>query len=358
MFRGLTIAGMILVNTPGSWSYVYAPLRHAEWHGWTPTDLVFPFFLFIVGCAMWFSFRKHEHRPSRPLLIRIVRRTALIFLVGLALNAFPFVDPIGELRIMGVLQRIALAYGIGAVLCLYLPRLKLAVAGGALLVGYWLLLVIFGGTDPYGLETNLVRRVDLALLGADRLYQGFGVAFEPEGLLSTIPAVGTVIAGFFVGRLVGLGVHMSATLRRMILWGTVAIGGGLLWSLSFPINKPLWTSSYVLLTGGLAALFLAAVIWIVDVRGIRGWAWPFKVFGMNPLFAYALSILWVRALYGLIRFSDGEGGVANGYGWLYETVFVPLAGPMNGSLLFALAHVALVWVVTWLLYRRRIFLKL
>ena len=198
VFRGLAIAGMILVNTPGSWLHIYAPLRHAEWHGCTPTDLVFPFFLFATGAAMFFSFARTRCRPEPGVLRGIARRSALLVLIGVLLNAYPFLEPLSHWRIPGVLQRIGVAYALAALLILYCPGRWRYLVCLLLMLGYWWLLAAFGGQDPYSLESNLVRRLDLAILGADHLWNGFGVAFDPEGLLSTLPSVVSVVAGFEV----------------------------------------------------------------------------------------------------------------------------------------------------------------
>ena len=258
-FRGATIAGMILVNMPGSWGHIYAPLRHAAWHGATPTDLIFPFFLFVVGTSMWFSFRKFDHRLSPPLARKIVRRVALIFLVGLFLSAYPFVgrDLPGDLRIMGVLQRIALAYGLAAFLVLLLSPRNVVAASAAILLGYWALLLAVGGAEPYALESNVVRRVDLAIFGEAHVWHGFGIPFDPEGLLSTLPAVVTVVMGYIAGRWITESPRREDAILRMLLTGTLLILAGVAWNPLFPINKPLWTGSYVLYTGGIAFVALA-----------------------------------------------------------------------------------------------------
>ena len=349
---------MIIVNMPGSWSYVYAPLRHAKWHGCTPTDLVFPFFLFAVGVAMSYSFRKFDHRLSPAVLKKIARRAALIFLVGLFLNAFPFHKPFSMLRILGVLQRIAIAYGIAALLYLVLNRTRLIVVSAAILIGYWLLLLGFGRGDPYGLETNLVRVIDLKILGQNHVWGGFGIPFDPEGLLSTLPAVVTATLGALTGRLIQSAPRLRSAVLKMIVLGGLAIIAGQLWGLVFPINKALWTSSYVLYTAGLAMVLLAVLLWIIDVGGHRKWAFPFVVFGMNPLFLYALSAVWVRTYIYLIKFTAADGTAMNAYKWLYQSIFVPVAGPLNGSLLFAVAHVFLFWLILLALYKKKIFIKI
>ena len=388
-FRGLTIALMIVVNDPGTWTHVYAPLRHAEWHGCTPTDLVFPFFLFIVGVSLWFSFSKFSQRLTPDLTRKILRRTALIFLVGLALNAYPFFGKDwAALRIMGVLQRIALAYGLGAMLCVLLPRATLAIAGGLILAAYWTLLHLGGGIDPYALATNLVRTVDIALLTEAHLYKGFGMPFDPEGLLGTLPAAVTVILGYLTGSLIAehsnsatqqpinptthLSAEASAKAEQPsnpatqqpnnlifdLLWYGTSLGAaGLLWGLAFPINKPLWTSSYVLYAGGLAMIFLAVCVWVLDIRGWTRAAKPFLVFGANPLFAFVLSGLLVKTL-ALIKYTDAEGQSHGAAHWVYQNIFYRIDPAEFGSLLYALCYTAVIWAVCWVLYRRGIFVKI
>ena len=357
-FRGITIASMITVNIPGSWSYVYAPLRHAKWHGCTPTDLIFPFFLFIVGVAISYSFRKYENRISLFAIKKILKRVVLIFLLGLALNAFPFKTEISNLRILGVLQRIAIAYGIAALLYLGFNQAKLLLTSGIILIGYWLLLLGFGQGDPYAVETNLVRIVDLKIFGENHLWHGVGIPFDPEGLLSTLPAVVTVILGSLTGNLIQAASNLKSSIHKVLSMGAAAILLGKIWGIFFPINKYLWTSSYVLFTSGLAMIFLAVLLWLIDIRGKRKWAYPFVVLGMNSLFVYILSGIWVKTYVYLIRITAPDGSVINGYKWLYNQLFVPVAGYLNGSLLFAITHVFIFWIILFLLYRKRIFIKI
>lgn len=371
-YRGLTIALMIVVNNPGTWGYVYAPLEHAEWHGCTPTDLVFPFFLFIVGVSLWFSLSAFHRQPSPALTRKLLRRTLLIFLVGLALNAYPFVGKDwGTLRIMGVLQRIALAYGLGAFLCVWLSRYTLMLTGGLMLAVYWTLLHVGGqGHDPYALGSNLPRFIDLHILTQAHMYKGFGIPFDPEGLLATLPAAVTVILGYLTGGLIGQYAPASntepdtdaparnAALIQDLMWyGTTLGAAGLLWGLVFPINKPLWTSSYVLYTGGLGMVFLAACIWVLDVKGWTRFAKPFLVFGANPLFAFVLAGVLVKTM-GLIKYTDADGVMRNAQYWIYQHLFYPIEPKEFGSLLYALLYTALIWAICWVLYRRKIFIKI
>ncbi len=357
VLRGMTIALMIIVNTPGSWKYVYAPLRHAEWHGCTPTDLVFPFFLFVVGVSMFFSFSKNQNSLNKETLWHVGKRTALIFIIGLFLNSFPqWITDYSTLRIMGVLQRIAIAYGIAALIVLAFSRKTIILISVAVLFGYWGILYFFGGNDPFSLEGNVIIPFDKALLGENHLYNGFGIPFDPEGLLSSLPAVVTVIIGYFAGILIKESDKNKVPIK-LLVFGSIATVIGFLWGYIFPINKPLWTSSYVLYTAGLAAIFFALLIFIIDIKGYKKWTSFFVVFGMNPLFIFALSGIWANALFKLIIFSDSNGNVITGSYWLYHNIFVPLAGNMNGSLLYALAHIFFFWLIGYVMLKNKIFIK-
>ncbi len=355
-FRGLTILLMIVVNTPGSWAYVYAPFRHSEWHGATPTDLVFPFFLFIVGVSMWFSFKKYNHKLSSPVFLKIIKRTALIFLTGLLLNAFPKFN-LEHLRIMGVLQRIALAYGFAAIIVLLLPKKGRYIFSAFILLGYWLLMYLMGGNSPYSLEHNFAAGIDIVLFGENHIYKGFGIPFDPEGFLSTLPATINVIFGYLVGEIISTTKNVKKSINKLIPLGIAGILLGLLWDLVFPINKPIWTSSYVVYTVGIALLVLALFIWIIDIKGAKKWATPLLIYGTNPLLIFLLSIIWVKIIIYLIHFGQGDNRIS-GYSWLYQTIFVPIGGNMFGSLLFALFHGVLFWAVGYMLYKKKIFLKL
>jgi predicted acyltransferase len=351
VIRGLTIALMIIVNTPGSWSYVYAPLKHASWHGCTPTDLVFPFFLFISGVSFFLSYQKNQTKPQSEILKKIWKRAALIFLVGLLLNWFPFYHQhISDLRIMGVLQRIACAYAIGASLAVLLSKKGLMLASSLILVVYNIVLWM-AGNDPYSLEHNLTRTIDLAILGESHVYGGFGIPFDPEGIIHSFPAAINVTIGFLVGWLITSRKGMKKVTQLGIA-AAFLIGGGLLWGLFFPINKPLWTSSYALYTTGLGSLLLAAAIWVIDVRLWKKWTLPFRVFGMNPLFSYVLSILIVKIL---LRSKIGDTST---YGYLYREGFAPIFGDYFGSFMFALTYTTVIWCMAYWLYLKKIIIKL
>jgi len=357
VLRGLTIALMILVNTPGSWSYVYSPLLHAKWHGCTPTDLVFPFFLFIVGVSMWYAFKKFDKGITKPALLKVLKRFSIMFLLGLLLNAFPKFD-LENLRFMGVLQRIAVAYLIGALFCMQFSFKQLLYIFGALLVGYWGILQISVEPDVYSLTDNLVRKVDLFLLGENHMYKGFGIPFDPEGLLSCIPSVATVLLGYFSGRLITGVSDVMTAIKSLVIYGSLAVAMGTVWSYWFPINKALWTSTYVLYTGGLAMLFLAFLLFLIDVKSVKKWATPFIHFGTNPLFIFVFSGLFAKALIYLVSISNSLGEVETGYAYLYNHVFVPIGGNMNGSLLFAITHIIMYWFITYVMYKRKIFIKI
>ena len=364
IFRGMTIAGMVLVNTPGSWQYVFSPLRHAPWNGCTPTDLVFPFFLFAVGNALAFSISKYEATGSGEVLKKIFTRSALIFGIGILLHWYPFVRwDEGELvfkspenlRIMGVLQRIALAYMGGALIIHFLRPAKALISASVLLLGYWGILLAFGDLT---LEGNAVLKLDRWLLGEDHLYKGYhseilkqNIPFDPEGLLSTIPAVASVIFGFLVGKFLRTKGKSYETVSSLFVAGLSLIFLGLCWDLVFPINKPIWSSSYVLYTTGLATVILSMIIFLTDLKEKQSWNRPFVLFGRNPLLIYILSGVIVKT-YGLIRIDD-----TNAYGALYRYVFQPVAGNYLGSLLFALFHVVMLLGVAWWLDKRRIYFR-
>lgn len=349
ILRGLTIFLMIVVNTPGSWSHVYAPLLHAKWHGTTPTDLVFPSFLFIVGMSMYISFKKKQ-KNNRSVLYKVLKRGLLIFLIGLALNWFPFYHKnIADLRIFGVLQRIALAFLVAGIILSFIKNRK-AIIGitTILLLVHWGILYFFpSGTDPFALEGNISGPLDIMLVGESHVYGGFGIPFDPEGLLGTLSSAAQVLLGYLVCGYFMLSEKLvTDKTRNLIFFGLVAIGLGLWWNTIYPINKPLWTGSYVFFTGGIITFVWAALIWIIDIMKIEKWGFIFKVFGRNPLISYVLSIVIVKILMRIIRLDD-----SNGYALLYQKVFQPV-GDKLGSLLFALSITMLVWLFAFWLYRK------
>lgn len=356
-YRGLTVAFMIIVNTPGTWDAVYAPLRHAEWHGCTPTDLVFPSFMFIIGVSMWLSFEKFGHQLSTPLAVKILRRTVILFAIGLILNNFPLLWKNWDTwRIMGVPQRLALGYCFASFICLLVPRRFLIFVAGGLLLLYWgllhwLFIAPVGG--PYDIESNAVLTLDRALFGVKHLWHGDRIPFDPEGVLSTLPAIVTVIFGWIAGDLIGRRQTQKDLLVRDLLVYGIALGFlGLAWDLFFPINKKLWTSSFVLYTGGISMILLAGSVWLIDIQKVRSGTGLFLPFGSNPLFAYVLSEALLLILFAI------PIGHANAQVWIYETVFKPLGDPQFSSFLFALVYMLLCWLICRALYKRKIYIKL
>jgi len=356
-FRGLTVAAMVLVNNPGSWTFVYAPLRHAPWHGWTPTDLVFPFFLFIVGISISLSLgrRAAEGTPNGALVLKIVKRSAMIFGLGLFLHLFPKFH-IAVFRIPGVLQRIALCFLFGALIFLKARLRTRAALAVLLLLGYWALLtfVPVPGFGPGVLaeQGNLAGYIDSKIL-AGHIYKP---DFDPEGLLSTIPAIVTVLLGTLAGDWLRSRRTNTRKSLNLFAWGMALTAAGLGLDRIFPINKQLWTSSYVVFTAGMALIVFALMFAALEGARWKGWAWPFLVLGTNAIAVFAGSALVVKSLL-LIKISDGEH-VVNPMTYAYNHWLSPLAGPFLGSLFYAV-----LFVVFWIaliapLYRRKIFIKL
>ena len=369
-FRGLAIAGMILVNNPGSWSHVYAPLRHAPWHGATPTDLIFPFFLFGVGVSMSFSFASRIARGGsrRDLWVHVARRALIIYGLGLFMAAYPGFD-FATVRLVGVLARIGIVYLVAGTLVLFLSRRAVFAVMLALLAGYWALMswvpVPGFGAGDLSPDGNLAAHLDRLVLGV-HMWSGGGGVYDPEGLLSTVPAVASTLSGLFAGDFLRAAHHGPSDAAgtgtvaslRMLMAGLALVLAGLVWDRFFPINKPLWTSSYVSYTTGWAMVTLAALYWLIDVRGRRGWALPLVVYGMNAITVFVASGLVAETLV-LWRVPDGSGsgGMTSMYTHIHETVFASWAGPLNGSLAFA-ATTVLFWLgVLWVMYVRRIFIK-
>lgn len=377
VFRGITVTGMILVNNPGSWSYVYPPLLHARWHGWTPTDLIFPFFLFIVGVAMVFSFEKYRAdlvQKRGPLYRKILRRTVLLFLIGLGLNLIPidlpegynwFRDTLANVRIMGVLQRIAVVYLITALISLNASDRAVWKWGSALLAGYWLLMrlvpfpvtldgqrFIKRGVLDEGI--NLAAYVDNLVLHGHTWIKAEPFHYDPEGLLSTIPAVVTCLAGVLVGRWIRQPIDGHRKAAELFFAGCLAIVAGYVLHLGFPINKQLWSPSYVVFTAGMACLFLACCMVAIDLKAWVRWSTPFVIFGTNAL-AYFVFAGIVGRLLLLPRVGPEQVRLK---AWIYQTWFQPAFGSYMGSLAFAITYI-LFWLgIMTILYRRRIFIKL
>lgn len=352
VMRGLTLALMILVNTPGSWEFVYGPLLHADWHGATPTDYVFPFFMFIVGSALFFAARGLAGLPTAAQHKKIIRRVVLLFLIGVLLSAYPFANSLDQWRVMGVLQRIAIAYGFAALIILHFGFTARIAVSVIVLIGYWGLLTI--SADPYSLENNVVRQFDLSVLGANHLWQGKGIAFDPEGILSTFPSIVNVLIGFEVTRVLITSEDKAKAVMQLFFAALLLIATALLWSSVFPINKSLWTSPFVLLTCGVAILVLLLLVKIEQSPAIiiaRPAYRFFEIIGKNPLFIYVLSGLLATTLY-LIPVKG-----TNAYSALYGA-FLQVADPYLASLLFALLTVLVLWCVAWVLHKRNIIISL
>ena len=372
VFRGATVALMILVNNPGSWSHIYAPLEHASWHGCTPTDLVFPFFLFAVGNAMAFVMPKLEEKNI--FWQKVIKRTLLIFLIGMFLNWFPFIKyndagnlvakPFENLRIFGVLQRIALSYLFASVIVHFFKVRGAFVFGAFLLLFYWFLCVAINPADPFSLKGWFGTKIDLYLLGNSHLYHGEGVAFDPEGLMNTFGSIVQVILGYLVGNYIITKGKTAEMLNSLFVAGAVLIFAGFAWDMVFPINKKIWTSSYTVYTTGLALIILSVMIYLIEFKNAKGgWSRFFDVFGKNALFIFALSGILPR-LMGLIRISNGltpEGKpkYLTPFGWFYEHLCKPIlpADPRIGSLIYALCFIAMMWFFAWWMDKKKIYIK-
>ena len=382
VFRGATVALMILVNNPGSWSHIFTPLEHAPWHGCTPTDLVFPFFLFAVGNALAFVMPRLETGGDGAFWRKVIKRFVLIFLIGLFLNWYPFVRWEGDalvgrgweyvnnrgevigVRILGVLQRIALCYLFASIIIYYFKLRGAMLISFILLTGYWLLCFWLGDpSDPYSMKGFFGNAVDQAILGTPHLYRGEGVPFDPEGIMSTIPAIVQVIFGYMVGNYIQQKGKTQEMLNNLFVAATILIFAGFCWDLVFPINKKIWTSSYVLYTTGLAILVLSMLIHIIEFKNVRGW-WTsfFNVFGKNALFVFALSAFLPRTL-ALIRIPDhvnekGQMIYTSPWSWLYQKVLIHTPGkPEIGSLLYAICVIIFMWAICYWMDKKKIYVK-
>ena len=359
VFRGITITLMILVNNPGSWAYVYAPLRHAKWHGCTMTDLIFPFFLVLVGVSMRFAFVKWHYYPSQKFHKHLFFRALSIFLAGWFINAYPFIRQDWDwstFRFMGVLQRIGIAYFISGMLVIRYDFKKILSITVGILVFYWGILFLGGSIDPYSLKFNLVRKLDIFFLGERHLYKGYGIPFDPEGILSTLPSVATVLIGYIIGGMSHTTKNYTDCVKRMIIFGIALTMIGLIWGIILPINKSLWTSSYVLFTAGIATILLAILTWIINVKKLKKPFRFFEIFGSNSIFIFIISGLWTKTILAIKMNLDGIP--VSAYKYFYKTLCVPIAGNLNGSLLFALIHILGFWIILYWMYRKKIQIKL
>jgi predicted acyltransferase len=357
VMRGLTVTLMIIVNTPGNGDTTFAPLHHAGWHGFTPTDLVFPTFMFVVGNAMSFSLEKYAAKGSSDFLKKVLKRTALIFLLGFLMYWFPFVheengsiafNPISHTRIMGVLQRIALGYGFASLILYYWKEKGAIWFSIFALLAYWLIMYAFG---DYTLEGNAGIKFDKLILGDNHMYHGEGIAFDPEGILSTLPSIVNVIAGYLAGKFIQKKGNSFETIGTLMVYGSLLLLTALTWDMAFPINKKLWTSSFVLYTVGIDLFILSILIFIIDIKQKKKWTYFFEVFGRNTLFVYIVSetaiiFLWIITINGETL---GQ--------WAYENIFSAITGAYVGSLLYALSWMLFCWLVGYILDKKKIYIK-
>lgn len=418
VFRGMTIAGMTLVNNPGTWEHIYSPLQHAPWHGITPTDYIFPFFLFIVGVAIPIALSKRIAAGiTSDVYFKIFTRAVTIFVVSLIMSALPFFNfaetqipyaikvlivlgytaalffylwdktkialiiagstaaittgfwlagfvivpyNLGTMRILGVLQRIAICYFIVSILFLHTNWKQQAMIGGALLLLYWLLMTAIPvpGCDVTTIADkacNLAAYLDRLILTENHIWRG-GKVFDPEGVLSTIPALVTTISGVLTGSWIISKREPLEKVGGIFFFGVVLLAAGWSWSLVFPLNKSLWTSSYVLYTSGLALCFLGFCYWLIDIKGYKKWTKPFVIFGVNALALFVFSGISARLL-GMFKVTAANGTDMSLHQWIFDTFFLSVASPINASLAFALSFILFWLFLMWLLYRRRIYIK-
>jgi len=359
VFRGMTVCFMIIVNSPGSWSHIYAPLEHAPWHGLTPTDLVFPSFLFAVGNALAFVMFKYQDQGEDAFWLRTVKRLVIIFLIGYLLSWFPFYDfgsgkfkDIFHTRILGVLQRIALCYFFASIIIHYCSKKATFFISALLLVGYWIIVYAMGDSnDPYSMAGFWGNDVDKFFFGEDHLYHGEGVAFDPEGLLSTIPSIVNVVFGYLAGDFIRRNGNNFETIAKLMLWGAAAVVLALTWNMAFPINKKIWTSSFVLVTVGIDLIFIGTLIYVIEILKKTRWTNFFVVFGRNPLFIYILADVLITLFY-IIPMGEKSFGA-----WLFEDFFGAVLSPINASLAFALTFMLINWAIGYVMDKKKIYVR-
>jgi predicted acyltransferase len=358
VFRGVTIAGMVLVNNPGTWSSIYWPLEHAEWHGWTPTDLIFPFFVFIVGVAIPLAFgRRIESGGSkRDQYLKVVGRTLIIFALGMFLAGFPYFQ-LSTIRIPGVLQRLAVCYLFASIIFLNTKVRTQIIVTITLLLAYWLLMTRLHApgfaVGDLSKEGSVASFVDRLIFGPHIWKQG--KVYDPEGLLSTIPAIATALFGVLTGQWLRSARSQYEKVSGLFVAGAVCVVIGWCWNPFFPINKSLWTSSYVFFTGGLALEFLALCYWLIDIKRYQSWSKPFVVFGRNAIVLFVGTGVMAR-LMGLIKLPWGSAQISL-QGWIFQKMFLSWASPVNASLAYAIVFILLWLGLMWILYWRKIFIK-
>jgi predicted acyltransferase len=380
VFRGATVCLMILVNNPGSWSHIYPPLEHAPWHGLTPTDLVFPFFLFAVGNALSFVMLRLQAGGDAMFWKKVIKRSLLIFGIGLFLTWWPFVrwsdghlvfrhwvdpkNPENGVRILGVLARIAICYFFASIIIYYLKPRTAFYVGLLLLLLYWALCFLLGDqADPYSMAGWFGNNIDKAVLGVAHMYKGEGVPFDPEGIMSTLPAIVQVIFGYLVGDYIQKKGKNFEMISGLFVAGVALLVTGFCWDMVFPINKKIWTSSYTVYTTGLAMITIATMIYMIEFKNVKGWLSKFfDVFGKNALFVFALSAFLPKGL-ALIRIPDhlNEKGMmvyTNPWNWLYQKVLAHIPGdPRLGSLLYAICVIILMWAICYWMDKKKIYVK-
>ncbi|MCU4166061.1 acyltransferase family protein [Carboxylicivirga caseinilyticus] len=364
VFRGLTVALMIIVNTPGTGAKIYSYFIHVQWFGFSLADLVFPSFLFAVGNAMSFSMKKMKVAPPSEVWKKIIKRTLIIFLLGYLMYWFPFLTfgddgsfilkPISETRIMGVLQRIALCYFFASVIFYYLSEKTALIVSGVILLAYWAILYVFGEKGAeLEMATNAAAKFDLSILGIGHIYKKDSIPFDPEGILSTLPAIVNVIAGYIAGIFIQKKGKSFEGIASLLIIGFLLTSLALWWDLIFPISKKLWTSPFVLYTVGLDLSIMAVLIWLIELKNIKYGVSFFDVFGKNPLFIYLFSELFYVTLR-LIPVSEG----LDAFEWVSEKVFQNIFLGSFGSLLTAIAYLLVCWLLGWILHRKRIYIKI
>lgn len=374
ILRGITIAGMIMVNNPGSWEYVYTPLLHESWNGLSPTDLIFPFFMFMMGISTYISLRKCNFSPSADAFRKIVKRTIVIFAIGLAINWFSLacytwnslaadnldlgsrlchsVFAFEHLRILGVMQRLGICYGATAIIALTMKHKHIPYLIATLLIGYFIVLMC-GHGFAYN-DTNILSVVDRAILGTNHMYNDHGI--DPEGILSTIPAIAHVLLGFCIGKMMMEATTVDGKIEQLFIVGTILTFAGFLLSYGCPINKKIWSPTFVLVTCGMGATLLALLIWIIDVKGYKKWCSFFEAFGVNPLFIYVFAA-FLSILIGNIKVVYNEGLVSV-HSFVYQALLQSWLGNYLGSLIFAILFITICWAVGYLLYKKKIYIKI
>lgn len=381
ILRGITIAGMILVNNPGSWGHIYAPLEHASWNGLTPTDLVFPFFMFIMGVSTYFSLRKYDFEMSGRALLKILIRTVVIFLIGMFIawlsltlrgwisNDMAILDAMfgqfDSIRILGVMPRLALCYGIGSFIALLFHGSTKGVGAfvAVLLVLYSIILL--SGNGFSFASNNIIAVVDRTILGESHMYSdtidGLTLKFDPEGLLSTLPSIAHMLIGFMLGAMLIRVKDNNLRINNLFIAGTILTFAGFLLDFGMPINKKIWSPTFVLTTCGLASSFLGLLIWIIDIKGYKKWCRFFEAYGINPLFMYVLgAVLSIIISFVRVPYSAVESGFISIKGWLYQAVWIPAAGGDEtlASFIFAITFVLFTWIFGYILYKNKIYIKI